>query len=124
MSVMTDRQAPYSLQDVKDRIEDARFEHPETPVVRQALTLWLDADPVDAAGEAQALMLSFEDGPKTVHAIKTDLATPDRVRVIIDLLQAMDPLARTGALDLLQELMIERCQAVFQEAREAARISS
>lgn len=106
----------YDLEDVDARIEDARYEHDTMPVVRFALDAWKHADPVDAAGEIQAIMECDEAGPEELHRLGTEPIAPDRVKVIVEFLKNMDRPERTAAISILHELMIERCEAVTARA--------
>ena len=124
MEFLRSAEPSYDLGDIDDRIEDARYEHQDMPVVRFALDAWKHADPVDAANEIQAIMECEAAGPEELHRIGTDQASPDRVRVIVEFLNSMGDQERTAAVSLLHELMIERCRAVMALALQSVQTPS
>ena len=110
----------YDLDDIEDRIEDARYDHPDLPIVRLALDAWKKADPVDAANEVQAILECDQQGLEELGRLGREPGAPVRVRGIVEALRMMERSQRTSAISILHELMIERCQAVIARALEAS----
>ena len=85
---------------------------------RRALKLWMDADPVEAANEAEALLRACETSG--LDALAMDAATPNRVTAIITQGKTITEEERRKVFSELARMLELKADATLTAARIAA----